>query len=448
MLKKKEATFFKLDSINNMQNDLNNMEEKQRKINETEKKNKEEGSKNNATLKNVNNFHNSNSQIKEMKSKQGITPLTLSDLKINVSDDKNLKVEEFMTNFISNVFESKNALFLYCKYVLLFYGKDLIDEKDIDSLNFEVIKGGITNILVKVEDNLQEKKYLIRLYGPKTSEIINREREKKISSILCEINISKKIYVFFPNGRIEEFMEGYALSKEDIKEKEFQKEIAKKLRILHSIDLNDSLFKQLQNLQNIEKNRSSFLWPTIWKYFNCLKEERSNNHPFNSKKNILNLIDFNMLKSTIIEVENLCSQKKSPIVLCHCDLLSSNIINGIDGSISFIDFEYSCPMERAFDIANHFNEYAGFNCEWDLIPSRNEEYHFIKHYLKTDDEDLIYKLIDEIQPFYLSSHIIWGLWALLQAMHSTIDFDFVNYALHRLSAAYSPIFRCKIDNNL
>ncbi|CRG96294.1 ethanolamine kinase, putative [Plasmodium gallinaceum] len=448
MLKKKEVTFFKLDNIINTQNDMNNMEEKKRKINETEKKNIEEVSINNVTLKNFNNIHNSYSQITEMKNKHGILPLTMSDLKINIGDDKNLKVEEFMTNFISNVFESKNALYLYCKYVLLFYGKDLIDEKNIDSLNFEIIKGGITNILVKVEDNLQKKKYLIRLYGPKTSEIINREREKKISSILCEVNISKKIYVFFPNGRIEEFMDGYALSKEDIKDKEFQKEIAKKLRLLHDISLNDSLFKQLQNLQNIESNESSFLWHTIWKYFNLLNEERKSNYTFSSKKNILNLIDFNMLKLTIKEVEKLCSQKKSPIVLCHCDLLSSNIINGIDGSISFIDFEYSCPMERAFDIANHFNEYAGFNCEWNLIPSRNEEYHFIKHYLKTDDENLIYKLIDEIQPFYLSSHIIWGLWALLQAMHSTIDFDFINYAIHRLSAAYSPIFRCKIDTNI
>jgi hypothetical protein len=33
-------------------------------------------------------------------------------------------------------------------------------------------------------------------------------------------------------------------------------------------------------------------------------------------------------------------------------------------TMQFIDFEYSCAGPRGFDLGNHFNEYAGFDCEY------------------------------------------------------------------------------------
>lgn len=421
-----------------------------------------------------------------LKKKNYYEPLTMDDLLIHEGENHILRREELMRTCIYNVFENNNVLFLYCKYVLLVYGKDLIDEKNIDLLNFQIIKGGITNILVKLQDLTTKNKYLIRLYGPKTNEIINREREKKIASILCGANISKKIYTFFPNGRIEEYMEGYTLTKEDIKNEKYQKKIAERLRLLHNVYISDEIFEQLLNLQqlqggrnipekgcdkkkeqekekekenNVRKGkemetgkgkvdtlkRTSFLWPLIWKYFWLLRSEKNSVHSFNSKLSILNLIDFEKLEITIKEVEQLCAVKNSPVVLCHCDLLSSNILSKTNGDVVFIDFEYSCPVERAFDIANHFNEYAGFNCEWDCLPTKSEEYNFLKHYLQTENPILINSLINEIQPFYLSSHIYWGLWALLQATHSAIDFDFVSYAVKRLTALYLPLFAEKLN---
>jgi ethanolamine kinase len=32
----------------------------------------------------------------------------------------------------------------------------------------------------------------------------------------------------------------------------------------------------------------------------------------------------------------------------------------------FIDFEYGSYSYRGYDIANHFNEYAGFDCDYNL----------------------------------------------------------------------------------
>lgn len=35
----------------------------------------------------------------------------------------------------------------------------------------------------------------------------------------------------------------------------------------------------------------------------------------------------------------------------------------------FIDFEYGSYSYRGYDIANHFNEYAGFDCDYNLYVS-------------------------------------------------------------------------------
>lgn len=34
------------------------------------------------------------------------------------------------------------------------------------------------------------------------------------------------------------------------------------------------------------------------------------------------------------------------------------------GPLQFIDYEYGCYTPRGFDIGNHFNEYAGFECDY------------------------------------------------------------------------------------
>jgi ethanolamine kinase len=52
----------------------------------------------------------------------------------------------------------------------------------------------------------------------------------------------------------------------------------------------------------------------------------------------------------------------SPVVFCHNDLLLANIIyNTKKRTVTFIDYEYSSYNYQAFDIGNHFAEFAGKN---------------------------------------------------------------------------------------
>eukprot|EP00494_Astrolonche_serrata_P007880 UN07914 len=85
----------------------------------------------------------------------------------------------------------------------------------------------------------------------------------------------------------------------------------------------------------------------------------------------------------------------------------------------------------AFDIANHFNEYAGFECDYNLYPDKDVQYHFFRNYLsdrpsEVQEQDLD-ALYTETNTFRLASHLYWALWALIQARVSPIDFDYLGY---------------------
>lgn len=49
--------------------------------------------------------------------------------------------------------------------------------------------------------------------------------------------------------------------------------------------------------------------------------------------------------------------------------------------VQFIDYEYTAYNPRAYDIANHFCEYAGPECNYANYPTLQEASHFVRQYL-------------------------------------------------------------------
>lgn len=160
----------------------------------------------------------------------------------------------------------------------------------------------------------------------------------------------------------------------------------------------------------------------------------------------------------IAELEKL----NSPIVFSHNDLLYGNIIfNEEKEEASFIDYEYGCYAFRGFDIGNHFNEFAGFECEYWRYPTKQFQLQWFDWYLTENNNGgthlyiththvilllnsfLFYivkptsaekeKLFEEVNAFSLASHFYWGLWAMVQAMVSDIDFNYMDYAVLRFN---------------
>lgn len=77
-------------------------------------------------------------------------------------------------------------------------------------------------------------------------------------------------------------------------------------------------------------------------------------------RDIQNSIARDILAKELVWLEEILVQTNNKIVFCHNDLLLANILHDhAKHSIEFIDFEYAGPNYQAYDIANHFCEFAG-----------------------------------------------------------------------------------------
>ncbi|VDI83332.1 ethanolamine kinase [Mytilus galloprovincialis] len=53
----------------------------------------------------------------------------------------------------------------------------------------------------------------------------------------------------------------------------------------------------------------------------------------------------------------------------------------------------------------------------------------------TDEE--VYKLYTQVNKCALAAHFFWGVWALIQSKYSTIDFDYLDYAIMKLNEYFA-----------
>jgi ethanolamine kinase len=158
----------------------------------------------------------------------------------------------------------------------------------------------------------------------------------------------------------------------------------------------------------------------------------------------------------------------NPFIFAHCDLLSGNVIiepspssasnsrrssssNGSEepeaaaATVSFIDYEYSTPAPAAFDLANHLAEWGGFECDYNVLPTRRVRRSFLREYLRSTSTHLnrtyteadVDQLFDQVDLFRGVPGFYWGIWALIQAQISLIDFDYADYAEVRLGEYFA-----------
>ena len=164
------------------------------------------------------------------------------------------------------------------------------------------------------------------------------------------------------------------------------------------------------------------------------------------------------LDRTISEFADLSGLGQNGLVVSHCDLLSGNVIvvtspskNLVNGKtmedVTFIDYEYAVPAPAAFDLANHFAEWGGFDCDYSVLPTRETRKLFLSDYLSSykkhltnggdDKEASLESLCEVVDRFRGIPGLYWGIWALIQATISQIDFDYAEYAEIRLGEYFA-----------
>ena len=389
-----------------------------------------------------------------------------------VADETPQKTCLYFPKYVINLAENLETDFAQLRRLIVRVFPQWIDTK---KLEISQLTGGITNMLLSCTyDN--DTTILIRVYGHGTNLIIDRHREFISHLILNSINLAPPVFARFKNGLIYGFLSGRSLKPEELSNEALSPLIAQQLGNWHK-SLNYKLIEEgvdkirtlrigarrnsVGKKKNITKKKRfiSNVWELIddWIEIVPINPEliASFKQHLNEDVNEANLKEvvkkeFHWLKA-ILELVN------SPIVSCHCDLLSGNVIvpedfdfqarqgteNPLPSSvgqnpIKFIDYEYMLPAPRAFDIANHLAEWQGFNCNRDAIPepsiSNPVLVKWCESYLNSTKSDPkeIEILINEVSMFYGLPGFYWGIWAMIQSELSNIEFDYAKYGKLRL----------------
>ncbi|ELU13508.1 hypothetical protein CAPTEDRAFT_210453 [Capitella teleta] len=226
---------------------------------------------------------------------------------------------------------------------------------------------------------------LVRVYGPNTELLIDRDAELVVMTLLHAAGCGPALLAKFTNGVAYDFVPGHCPTLEEIRTEKYGSLTARAMAKIH-------LIKPAEFLPpTLTINQEPDLFQNLHKCLDLLPEnfdDQGKNQKLQELKKAYDFAD----EVELLEKELLPLQ--SPVVLCHNDAAANNIIyKPGEDEICFIDYEYSSFNYSAYDIANHFCEYCGCLLQ--------------------------------------ASHLYWGMWALIQAKHSIIEYDFIGYAEER-----------------
>lgn len=284
-----------------------------------------------------------------------------------------------------------------------------------EGVQWKVFSDGITNKLLGAWCGDKMDMVLVRVYGTGTEKIIDRKVELENMKKMQEMGCGSKVYGSFSNGLCYEFLHGDILSQDMLKDKSIYRSVARMMARMHSVKL---------------EKKNVLLWDRMKHFISCC-------NPVHERL-VKDWMTMDQLQVELNKLRGLLEDCSSPVVFCHNDALLANcVVQKKAEQVIFIDMEYGGPSYAAFDIANHFVEFVGCDGELDYerwLPSKEYQLDWIQEYLAHREdikEEGMEEVYNQVQQFMLCAHLLWSVWAVIQAENSTIDFDFVDYALQR-----------------
>ena len=255
--------------------------------------------------------------------------------------------------------------------------------------------GGMTNqnYLVKTSSN----QYIVKFFGKGTDKLIDRKNEKFNIELLKDLKLDVENYLFDIEAgiKVNQYIENAeTLDSATIKTK-FEK-IAPILQTIHSSG------KEL---------KGEFApFEEIKKYESLIQGEISYPNYEAVRKSVLSLKN---------ELEKIGIEKKS----CHIDLVPENFIEGPDGHLYLIDWEYSSMNDPMWDLAALF-------LESEFTPE--EEADFLAYY--EGDKTPVSR--EKIRIYKILQDIIWSLWTIYKEENGA---DFGDYGITRYNRAVKEL---------
>jgi ethanolamine kinase len=350
------------------------------------------------------------------------------------------------------------------------------DEPYVDLIRFT---DGITNTLLKAVNrrpglskaDIDRDAVLLRAYGNCTDILIDREREAANHELLMKHGLAPTLLARFENGMLYRYISGSVAQPQDLREPAIVTAVARHLAQWHATVPCIPNSKQSNGRASGRDSCSSSqprpvpgkltpnVWTTMRKWIAALPTDselqvkRRDQLQEELEEMIERLSQRPGLGQDGVCIADLlawrsCANQPLQLVFAHCDLLSANIIMHKDDTagtsaptVSFIDYEYGTPSPAAFDVANHFAEWAGYECDYSVLPTQAQRLDFIREYIiayfelrgeKVDVEEETQLLMREVDLYRGVPGFYWGIWSMIQATISKIDFDYASYAEERL----------------
>ncbi|KIV79634.1 hypothetical protein PV11_07184 [Exophiala sideris] len=342
----------------------------------------------------------------------------------------------------------------------------------------EIVKftDGITNTLLKVakhvpghsQTQIDQDSILLRAYGNNTDILIDRDREARSHALCAERGLAPPLLARFKNGLLYRYIIGQVCTPQDLIREPVWRAVAKRLGEWHARLPIDSVSESKvtsngvnghdmdgttdgaaqRDFDNASKMHVPNIWSVIQKWIHALPNDTPKQK---ARRDLLQ----HELDRSYKELHNERGPGNHGLVFGHCDLLSANVImlpkdcsNGLgedEVKVSFIDYEYATPCAAAFDISNHFAEWGGYDCDYNMLPTKSIRRQFLTDYIdsyrahsdKPVSDDMVDVLYDEVDKYRGMPGFYWGVWALIQATISQIDFDYASYAEVRLGEYFA-----------
>jgi len=259
----------------------------------------------------------------------------------------------------------------------------------------EPLGGGITNTNFIVDD--QGERFVVRVGDDIPIHGIMRFNEIAAARAAHAVGISPEI-VYSANGIfIMRFIEGHTFSEQDVREQQNLERILDLIRACHN------------EIPKHFKGPALVFWPfhVCRNYILTAKEGNSRMMDFFPR-----FLDINEeLEKTVGEIN---------LIFGHNDLLAANFID--DGKrLWLLDWDYGGYNTALFDLANLSSNNALSPKQEDWIL---ETYH---------QQPVTDRLRRRLAAMKCASLLRETLWSIVSEIHSTLDFDYVNYTSKNLS---------------
>jgi thiamine kinase-like enzyme len=248
---------------------------------------------------------------------------------------------------------------------------------------------------------------------------------------------------------VEEYIHSTTLTKDLIRRPAVAEKIAKTMAVLHKLTFQMEL--------HLYHTTEPEIWTKLHQWFDAASSAYAKLSDHQKQRlGFLFPQEMKTLQKEIILLEHALVKSPSPVVFSHNDSQYGNILSLPTGDIVFVDFEYSSLNYQAFDIANHFCEWAAgtfitggltldYHCsephrmDYTKYPTKEEQLRFIRSYLEEFSPEASTEQVEkeaqvirkQVEQFSLCSHLYWGMWGIIQAPMSNIEFDYLGYSIER-----------------